>query len=75
MQTITQQFEQNSKRANRRPSYNMNIDWTNTSQPINEIRRIKLLEIERAMAEPQGGIQTAVADITLNNKDNRYTPR
>lgn len=47
-----------------------NLDGTFTDESSNQL----VVEVERKVNEPLGGVNIGVADIELDNSDDRYTP-
>lgn len=73
MQTVSDDFQENSEKTVRNADGKVEIDWDGDSAYSNESHRLLSIEIERSVDEPLGGIWSAMADILLDNKDDRYT--
>lgn len=74
MQSVSSQFETDSGDASRKIIGKLEIDWDKDGSYLDETQYSLVLEIERRVSEPQGGIHLGLCDVTLGNESDRYTP-
>lgn len=72
MQTID--FEDKLEENLRKPYREVYIDWENDGVFSNETHRLMVVEIDRSIDEPLGSTRSAIADLVLENTNDRYTP-
>lgn len=75
MITVSTDFATKSISNFRRPKVEVHFDWTRQGSYQNETDYVYMVEVERKLSEPLGGVSIAQADIRLVNSQNRYTPR
>ena len=73
MQTVSTAFETKSKATTRKVDAKILIDWNNDGTFTDETERLKVIETERKITEPLGGIHVGQFDVVLHNEDDRYT--
>lgn len=57
------------------PQYKIEVDWKLDYTFQDESRFVKLIQVERSINEPLGGVTLAQADIKFVNTNYRYTPK
>lgn len=67
-------FEEIASQHLRKITQSFTMDWNLDGEYTDESDNVLVLEVERQLNEPLGGISQAMADVTLENSDNRYTP-
>lgn len=73
MQNVTDNYIALSKSETRKINTKVNIDWDNDGEYTDETNYIDNLSIEKETDEPQSGVFSSQADISLINNQNRYT--
>lgn len=73
MITTTQTFSDNAKSIVRKPQTKIEFDWDDDGIFTLEANRSIVVEVERKLNEPLGGVSIAQADVQLINTDDRYT--
>lgn len=73
MQTVSSDYSSRSKSELRNINTKMEVDW-DLDGVFTDEPNILLMEYERGVNEPLGGIHLAQGDIVLANSDDRYTP-
>jgi hypothetical protein len=74
MQTVSADFNTNAATASRLVSGKLEIDWDKDDSYTDETTYSLLLEIEKRVSEPLGGVNLSLADIYLANETDRFTP-
>lgn len=74
MITVTAGFTTDAQAGLRDVDGDIDIDWDLDGTFTNEKAHLVLIEYERKVNEPLGGISIALGDIVLTNYDDRYTP-
>lgn len=74
MQTVSSDFTTNTSKVAKNVVGKVEIDWKKTDSYFDETEYSLVLEVERKIAEPEGGIQLAMADVNLANETDRFTP-
>lgn len=74
MITVSSTFTQNTQKSSRRVIGKALIDWNLLGNFVDESSQVLVIEIERKVNLPLGGISVSLADITLTNYNDRYTP-
>ena len=74
MITVSDAFEANAKARNRHLTRKFWVDWDRDGTFTEETDHLLVLEWEKRVEEPLGGIHSAMADAILSNYDERYTP-
>lgn len=75
MINVTAQFIADATSKNRSPEFQVLVDWELDGQQQDESQYVKLIEIERNLSEPFGGVVLAQANIVLVNYKGRFTSR
>jgi hypothetical protein len=75
MINVTATFITNATKKNRSPEHEVLVDWELDGTTQDESHLVKLIEIERNISEPLGGVVLAQADITFVNLKGRFTAR
>lgn len=74
MRVVSTNYTNKSNDEIRKIAGRVVIDWDLSGTFIDESSHQIVLEVERKINEPLGGISVSLADIQLNNYDDRYTP-
>ena len=72
--TNSENFYQITEKASRRIVSKFEVDWDLTNSFINETGNLLVVEVERKVDEPLGGVSLSIADVVLANHNDRYTP-
>lgn len=75
MKTVTSTFVTKSSDKQRLPQYKVEIDWELDGTFQDESRFVKVIQVERSINEPLGGVALAQADVKFVNTNDRYTPK
>ena len=74
MKSVSTEFTANSIARNRHPKARVKFDWNLGDGYQDESAYLVMVEVDRKLIEPLGGVSVAQADITFVNIDDRYTP-
>lgn len=74
MQAVSSDFTNISNSDVRNITAKVEIDWNRDGVFTDETDYLLLLEVERRISEPEGGVHIAMCDITLANESDRFTP-
>lgn len=74
MITTTTGYVEKSISQQRRPTFEVAVDWSDGLIFEDESDVTISIEIERNQNEPFGGITLTQADLTFINHDNQFTP-
>lgn len=74
MITVTSDFTTKSNSNLRKPQYKIELDWNLSGTYQDETDYILVIEVERGINEPLGGIALAQSDLRFTNYTGRYTP-
>ena len=72
--TNSENFYQLTEKSSRKVVSKFEVDWTLSDSYTDESENVLVLEIERKVDEPLGGVSLAIADVLLINYGDRYTP-
>ena len=72
--TNSENFYQITEKASRKIVSKFEVDWDLTNSFINETGNLLVVEVERKVDEPLGGVSLSIADVVLANHNDRYTP-
>jgi len=72
---VTGTFITNATKKNRTPQYEILIDWQLDGTTQDESHLVKLIEIERNLSEPLGGVVLAQANVSFINFKGKFTAR
>ena len=72
---VTDTFITNATKKNRSPEHEVVVDWQLDGVTQDESHLVKVIEIERNLSEPLGGVVLAQADIVFINYKGRFTAR
>lgn len=73
MITTTTNYADKSTRSSRKPQLKVEVDWALGDNFQDESGYCVLVEVERSLNEPLGGISLAQGDLRLTNLTDRYT--
>lgn len=71
---MSENFVLNTAKSNRQIRSKIEIDWNLNGFYTDESENQLILEVERKVNEPLGGISVGIADIELTNANDRFTP-
>jgi len=74
MISVPEAFTTASKARNRHQIAKVRVDWNLGDGYQNETEYLTLVEVERKLIEPLGGVSVAQADVRFVNVSDRYTP-
>lgn len=74
MINVSDEFTANSTSEERNIIAKLEIDWDLDGTYTDETSYAVSLEIERNLSLPLGGVSLAMADVTLTNETDRFTP-
>jgi len=63
-----------SQQPFRHPKAKITVDWNLGDGFQDETEYLEMVEVERKLTEPLGGVSIAQADVRFINIDDRYTP-
>lgn len=75
MKVVSDDFDAKSKLHVRRIQGKVEVDWDKNGTFTDESDHLIVLEYERLIQEPLGGVQLAQFDVQLANHDDRFSPR
>lgn len=74
MQVVSSGFSTHVQKTTRIIKGKVEIDWQLSGTFDDESPNKTLIEVERKVNEPLGGISISLANVTLTNHNDRYTP-
>ena len=74
MITVDSNFTIASQKTSRKVASKVEVDWDLDGDFLDESPYTSIIEIERKLNEPLGGISISLADVVLLNNTDRYTP-